>query len=58
MSTLLDLVKWDSKASQVVDSNEAPGSVAIKAGGSSTMCATVTWSNCKAVKNAAPGKRM
>ena len=41
MTTLLDLIKCDGKASQVADAYETPGSVAIKAGGSSTMCATV-----------------
>lgn len=43
MITLLDLVKCDGKASQVADADEAPESVAIKAGCSSTMCATVPW---------------
>lgn len=41
MTTLLDLIKCNDKASQVADSGEPPGSVAIKAGDSATMCATV-----------------
>ena len=43
MTTLLDLIKCDGKASQVADADEAPESVAIKAGCSSTTCATVPW---------------
>lgn len=44
MTTLLDLIRCDGKASQVADTDEAPAYMAIKAGCSSIMCATVPWS--------------